>query len=183
MDSEDLNKLESINNISEFINFIKPYYPDLKIDNFLIEEIEKELLNIYIKLIGRIISFSPDNMRYFLKDYLLKYEIMNIRQIILGTIIGMSIEEKRRNVNFLVQEYLDNTEFIENLIKIHNLEEIQLYLKNTKYNEPIREGLTNFRNTNEIFVLESFLEQLYYKNFKKERKTLNKVENSMITLY
>ncbi|MBY8981680.1 MAG: V-type ATPase subunit [Candidatus Lokiarchaeota archaeon] len=183
MDSEALERIKSINDIHELINFIEPYYPDLSIKNYEIEEIEKKIYNIHIKLIGRLISSSPNNIRNFLRDFLLKYEIMNIRQIIIGSILGMNIEEKRNNINPIVHEYLDNTEFIENLIKITNIEEIQLYLKNTKYNYPVREGLLYFRSTNEVFVLESFLDQLYFINFKKSRKALNKIENAMISLY
>ncbi|MBY9007976.1 MAG: V-type ATPase subunit [Candidatus Lokiarchaeota archaeon] len=183
MNSEILEGLEKIDNIQELINFITPYYPDIKIKDYTIEEIEKELYKIYIKLVGRILSYSPLNIRYFLKDFLLKYEIINIQQIILGTIVGMNLEEKRNNINLLVQKYLDNTEFFENLIKMTNLEEIQLFLRNTKYNAPFREGILYFKNTNEIFVLDSFLDQLYFKNLVKKRRYLNKIENAMISLY
>ncbi|MBN1215936.1 MAG: V-type ATPase subunit [Candidatus Lokiarchaeota archaeon] len=183
MDSDSLKKIESIKNIKNLIEFISPYYPDINIKEYTIEKIEKELYKIYIKLIGRILSYSPLNLRHFLRDYLLKYEIMNIQQIILGTIIGMTTEEKRNNTNLIVHEYLDNIKFIEDLIKITSLEEIQLYLRNTKYNAPIREGILSFKNTNEIFVLEAFLDQLYYKNLARSKKALNSSEKEMIEMF
>ena len=45
----------------------------------------------------------------------------------------MNYEEKRKNINFLVETYLDNTEFIEEMLKFTNLDEIQLFLKKTRY--------------------------------------------------
>lgn len=122
-------------------------------------------------------------MRRFLKDYLLKYEIMNIKQIILGLIIGMKTEEIVKNVNFLIEEYLENTDFIKKLIEIKSLDAIQLYMKPTKYNKVIREGLLYFKNYNEIFVLEAFLDQLYYENLLKREIILNKKEKKMISLF
>lgn len=122
-------------------------------------------------------------MRRFLKDYLLKYEIMNIKQIILGLIIGMTNEEKSKNVNFLIEEYLENTDFIKKLIEISSLEEIQLYMKKTIYNKAIREGILYFKNNNEIFVLEAFLDQLYYFILLRRENMYNKKEKNMISLF
>ena len=122
-------------------------------------------------------------MRRFLKDYLLKYEIINIKQIILGLIIGMSNEEKSKNVNFLIEEYLENTDFIKKLIELSSLDEVQLYMKPTQYNKAIREGILYFKNNNEIFILEAFLDQLYYINLLQREKTYNKKEKYMISLF
>ncbi len=183
MDSGTLQKLKDITEIDEFIRFIEPFYPGLKIKDFSIEEIEKRLYYIYIKLIGKIILFSPINIRRFLKDYLLKYEIMNIKQIILGSIIGMSLEEKTKNVNFTVEEYLENTDFIKKLIELSSIDEIQLYMKRSRYYQVIREGILYFKNYNEIFVLESFLDKLYYTNMIKREKIYNPKEKAIISLY
>ncbi|MFX1322838.1 MAG: V-type ATPase subunit [Promethearchaeota archaeon] len=183
IDEKTLEKLKDFKEIEEFIGFIEPFYPDLKINEYSIEEIEKALYHIFFKLIGKIISFSPFNMRRFLKDYLLKYEIINIKQIILGLIIGMSNEEKSKNVNFLIEEYLENTDFIKKLIELSSLDEVQLYMKPTQYNKAIREGILYFKNNNEIFILEAFLDQLYYITLLQREKTYNKKEKYMISLF
>jgi len=113
----------------------------------------------------------------------MKYEIMNIKQIILGTILSMEEEEKRKKINFLVEEYLDNTDFIEKLLKLTSLGEIQLFMKKTVYNIAIREGILYFKNNNEVFVLEAFLDQIYYNHLKQQIKILNKKESVMISLF
>jgi len=183
MEESTLEKLEEIDDIKQFIEFINVYYPGLDPRSYTIEEIERELFHTYIKLIGKIILISPRNMRIFLKNYLIKYEIMNIKRIILGTILGMSIQNKSLLVNKLVEKYLNNTEFIDELIEISSLDEIQLFMKFTKYNKAIREGILYFKNTNEIFVLEAFLDQFYYENMKNEIKFLDQKEKSIISLY
>ena len=183
IDDNTLEKLKEFNEIEGFINFIEPFYPDLNIKENTIEEIEKALFHFFFKLIGDLISISPLNMRRFLKDYLVKYEIMNIKQIILGLIIGMNNEEISKNVNFLIEEYLENTDLIKKIIEAKTLEEIQLHMKPTKYSKVIREGFLYFKNYNEIFVLEAFLDQLYYENLSKRERILNKKEKKMISLF
>ncbi len=63
MNDISLRKLREINNIKDFFDFIKPYYPDINIKKETISEIEKALFHIYIKLIGRILYYSPEHMR------------------------------------------------------------------------------------------------------------------------
>ncbi len=183
MDEVTLQKLNEITEIKEFIEFISLYYPGINLNTYTIESIENALLQNYIKLIGKMMSHSPLNMRIFLRNYLLKYEITNIKAIILGTILGMSASEKSLIINKPVEKYLNHTDFIEELIEISSLDEIQLFLRPTKYNKVIREGILYFKNTNEIFVLEAFLDQLYYNNMKKESRLLNKKERKFISLY
>jgi len=180
---DDLDKLEKSEKIEDLIDIIKPYYPSLEIQKYTIVNIEKKIYNIYIKLIGKIISYSPMNLRNFLQDYLLKYEIMNLKQIISGIILGLDLEEKRNNINFLVQDFLDREEFMTDLLKLSSLEELRLSLRNTRYYKSVREGILYFRNNKEIFVLESFLDQLYYQNLVRERKNLSTLERKMIILF
>lgn len=183
IDNTTLVDIKKINNINEFIESIKIFYPNLKIKEFTIGKIELALYHNYIKLIGKIMLYSPPNMRSFLRNYLLKFELINIKNIIISSILGLDLEEKKRKVNFLVEEYLENTEFIEDLLKISSLEEIQLFMKKTKYYIPIREGISYFTNYNEIFVLEAFLDQFYYENLQSQLKSLKPKEKKIITLF
>lgn len=175
--------MKKFDDIKKFIEFISPYYPEIKISDYHIVEIEHALFHILIKLIGKILYFSPENMKLFLKAYLLKYEIANIKQIILGSIIGLSKSEKSERVNFLVEEYLERSEFIKDLLEITSLEEIQLYMKKTRYNKPIREGILYFKNTNEIFILEAFLDKLYYENLISTKPLYDRKEKAMMSLF
>ena len=183
MDEITLNKLKEIKHIQEFVEFIGFYYPEMIIRAHTIEEIERALFHTYIKIIGRIISYSPLSMRTFLKNFLLKYEVMNVKRIILGTILGMSTSDKSSLVNKLVETYLENTGFINDLLEISSLDEIQLFMRNSKYYESIREGILYFKRTNETFVLEAFLDRLYYENLHDELKSLRPKEKKMISLY
>lgn len=183
MEEVTLQKLDEITEITEFVELISRYYPGLNIKKYTIEEIEKALFHNYIKLIGKIMLHSPSNMRIFLRNYLMKYEITNFKRIILGTILGMSTTDKSLMVNKLVEDYLNHKDFINELIEISSLDEIQLFFRPTKYNRVIREGILYFKNTNEIFVLEAFLDQLFYNNLKNDLKLLNKKEKVLISLY
>ena len=183
MDDYTLKNFDTLTDIEDLISLISPYYPNLKISEYKIEEIEKALYDIFFKIIGKLIFISPLNLRLFLKDYLLKYEIMNIKQIILGVILGMTNEEKAKNVNMLIEKYLENTEFIKKLTETPSLERIQFIMKSTKYNKAVREGILYFNSKNEIFVLEAFLDQLYYINLLQRERIYNEKERVMISLF
>ena len=183
MDDHTLKNFDTLTDVEDLISLIAPYYPNLKISEYKIEEIEKALYDVFFKLIGKLIFISPLNLRLFLKDYLLKYEIMNIKQIILGVILGMTNEEKTKNVNMLIEKYLENTEFIKKLIETPSLERIQFVMKSTKYNKAVREGILYFNSNNEIFVLEAFLDQLYYLNLLQREHIYNDKERVMISLF
>lgn len=122
-------------------------------------------------------------MRKFLRNYLLTFEITNIKQIIITLIIGMPIKERRNRVNFLVEEYLDHTKFINDLLEKNTLDEIQLYLRGTKYNKPIREGILYFKNNKEIFVLEGFLDRLYYENLKEAHPSFKRKTKDIVASF
>ncbi|MFW9901372.1 MAG: V-type ATPase subunit [Candidatus Thorarchaeota archaeon] len=183
MDKSSFQKLDEITDINEFIEYISVYYPGLSFNAYTIEDIERALFHTYIKLIGKILSYSPENMRNFLKNFLTKFEIMNIKHVILGTILGMSTQEKSKMVNMLVEKYLNNTDFMKSLIEISSLDQIQLFLRRTKYHKVIREGILYFKKTNEIFVLEAFLDQLFYNTLADEIKFLNPKEKELISFY
>ncbi len=181
MDDNTIQKLEEIIDIRQFIEFISIFYPGFTVKSYTFEEIEKSLFHTYIKLIGRIIYISPKTMRLFLRNYLMKYEIINVKRVLRGTILGISVDKKLELVNMLVEKYLNNIDFMKELIEIPSLEEIQVFMRPTIYNKIVREGILYFKKTNEIFVLETFLDQLYYKNLKNEIKYLTQKEKIMIS--
>ncbi|MHA1435997.1 MAG: V-type ATPase subunit [Promethearchaeota archaeon] len=183
IDDNVLKQLNNIKDIKQFISIIKPYFPDTIFKEFTIEEIEKALIDFFIKLIGKIIFFSPENMRIFLRDYLIKFEIFNVKRIILGSILGMSMKEKSKKIHFIVEKYLNNTDFINLLIEKSTLKEIQLLMKGTKYDNAVREGILYFRNYNEIFVLNAFLDQIYYRNLAYRIRRYNVNERLIIEPY
>ncbi len=84
IDDVSLQNLKNFTDIKQFMEYIRPFYPDIKIKDYSTIEIEQVLYHTFIKLIGRILYSSPENMKRFLKDYLVKFEITNIKQIILS---------------------------------------------------------------------------------------------------
>lgn len=141
------------------------------------------LYHNYIKMVGKIMLYSPSNMKTFLTFYLLKFEIINIKQIIIGSILGLRVKDKKKMVNFVVEEYLDNTEFIDDLLKISSLDEIQYFMKKTRYNIPISEGISYFKKYREIFVLEAFLDKFYYENMIIQLNNLRAQERKIIETF
>lgn len=186
MDKNALNNLNKIDNINSLTQFIRKYYPGLDVNNLSMVEIEVAITNYYIKLIGQIMYFSPDTMNLFLRNYLLTYEIMNVKRIILSSIVGMNDGNKNTLVKYLVENYLGNNGFIEGLLEKSTLGEIQLYMneKRSLYNSALREGFQHFIHKKEVFVLEAFLDRLYYQTLVKNRKKfMSNEKKPLISLF
>lgn len=183
MNKNELRKLKEIKDFDEFIDSINPYYPDLIKKNYTAKEIEKVLNNTYLKLIGKILCHSPEGLSKFIKTLLLKYEIKNIKSIILGVIVEIDREDVIENLYLIAEEYLGKKDFIEELYRKANLDEIQLYLKKSIYYEIVREGINYFKRYNETFVLEAFLDQIYYKKLLLMKNLLKKKESKIILPY
>lgn len=183
MDENELKKLMEIKELDEFINLISPYYPDLTERNFNIKKIETILYNTYLKLIGKILYHTPEVLRNFINVLLLKYEIKNIKNIILGAMVESDKTEILDNIYLLAEDYLGRREFINELLDKTNLDEIQYFLKNSRYYETIREGINYFKKYNEVFILKAFMDQIYYKNLIAVKNKMKKRESEIINPY
>ncbi|MEJ2294400.1 MAG: V-type ATPase subunit [Candidatus Lokiarchaeota archaeon] len=183
LSKSEISKIQNITSIDELIGFIKPYYPDTSFKVHSVSEIEKSLYYSFFKLIGRILVNSSEELRQFLKYFLMKYEIYNIKNIILGTILNKTKKEKIDGTNFLIEELLDNENFIQELINKRSLNEIQLYMKKTNYYQVIKEGLDFYRRNQEIFVLAVYLDKLYYENLSRIKSRFSNIDFAIIETY
>ncbi len=179
----DINSAKNIKSIDELIEFIKPYYPDTSFKMLSISEIEKSLYHSFFKLIGRILVNSPDELRQFLKYFLMKYEIYNIKNIILGTILNRTKKEKLNDTNFIIEELLDNEDFIRELINKRTINEIQLFMKKTNYYQVIKEGLDFYKRNQEIFFLAVSLDKLYYEILSRIKSRFSKSDFEIMRIY
>ncbi|MFX1476775.1 MAG: V-type ATPase subunit [Promethearchaeota archaeon] len=183
LNKSEIVKIQSISSIDELIDFLKPYYPDTSFKVHSISEIEKSLYHSFFKLIGKILANSSDKLRQFLKYFLMKYEIYNIKNIILDTILKKTKKEKIDDTNFLIEELLDNENFIRDLIDKHNINEIQLFMKKTNYYQVIKEGLDFYKKNQDIFVLAVSLDKLYYENLSRVKPRFSNIDFEIIKTY
>ncbi|MFX1497593.1 MAG: V-type ATPase subunit [Promethearchaeota archaeon] len=183
LSKSELVKIQTITSIDELIEFLKPYYPDTSFKIHSISEIEKSLYYSFFKLIGKILVNSSEELRQFLKFFLMKYEIYNIKNIILGTILNKTKKEKTNGTNFLIEELLDNEDFIRELINKRTINEIQLYMKKTNYYQVVKEGLDFYKRNQEIFVLAVYLDKLYYEDLSRVKSRFSNIDFKIIETY
>ncbi|MFW5895388.1 MAG: V-type ATPase subunit [archaeon] len=183
MKEQDLKSIKKINQIEELLEYIKVFYPNLNVNQNRIVNFENALYNNYISLIGRILSYSPENMVMFLNDILVKFEIRNIKRIILNTILGKSKDTKRKQINYKAEVLLHHEEFFNKLLKLNTLDEILFHMEDTTYYKIIKEGLIYFRKNNEIFILEAFLDRKFYDNLIQNTEYFSKKERDIIIPY
>ncbi len=172
-----------MSSIDEVVEFLQPYYPNTSFKEKTISAIEKALYHSFFKLTGKILANSSKEVRAFLKNFLMKYEIYNLKEIILGTILGTEKKQILQNVNFIIEELLENEKFIRTAIEKRTLNEIQLYMKGTKYYQVINEGISFFKKNKEIFVLNAFLDKFYYESLMKIKNVYNIGDFGIIRTY
>ncbi|MEG3224738.1 MAG: ATP synthase A1 subunit C [Methanobacteriales archaeon Met13] len=151
MDIIDAKKMEETYNLVEEIPEYKKY-----LDKFPFEKaLDMQLAETH-ELIAKI---SPDKFKEFFEILLSRWDIKNIKNIIVAKEMGVGVEEiKDAIIPFgrLKKDVLDR------LIDSENIEEISEVLKGTEYYELIENTIPLYQEKKIILTLEASFDKYYY---------------------
>src|SRR6056297_171503 len=91
MTKKELGKIKDLSDFSGLISFAQRYFPGLKPKAETAEDFEKELWVIFFKIIEKILVSSPNMVQKFLKTYLIRFEIWNIRIAVIEILVKKEI--------------------------------------------------------------------------------------------
>lgn len=183
--------LRAITDLDNLVELLKKFYPNFQPKSITIADIERELWIIYFKIYERILAYSPSPMQIFLKNYLMKYEIANLRLIITGIIAGLTTEERNEYLYLAPAEILERKNFLRDLLNAQKLEDITMNLDNGEYAKVIKEGIKKYQETQELFFLYTTLDKYFYQSFfdaldyypKQERRLIKEYIQKNIDFY
>ena len=185
MEEEDFKKLESFSDLKSLAGFTSQFFPSFSIKGSGKDllEFERNLYNIFFKIIEKILIASPREMQNFLKSFLIPFEIQNLRMGIIHTITNVSntpnpqqkSNDKIRSMIYRrPQEILEREHIFKGLIKANNLQDILKLIKGTPYELILEREIQNYADTGEIFGLFQSLDRQNHLQMIKAAKKLPK---------
>jgi vacuolar-type H+-ATPase subunit C/Vma6 len=162
MTEKDLSRLANYQDIASLQAFAEKFFPGLKPSSNKVIDLERDLWEIYFKIIEKIISAAPLTIQNFIQIYLLKYEIRNIRVNLLGVFANISPEIRMTMVKERPVKMLGRLDLLHNLIKSKSIAEIENALNDSPYVQIFKTHMDSVKKSDEIFWLESGLDKMYY---------------------
>lgn len=176
MEIIDAKKLEEAYNLVEEVPEYKKY-----MDKFPFEKAMDMQLAETHELIAKI---SPKKFKDFFEILLSKWDINNIKTIIVAKEMGTGVEEIKDSI---IPFGTLRKDVIDRLIESENIEEIKEALKGTEYYELVQDTIPVYREKGIILPLEASFDKYYYDKLLETVPDTSKnkdvaVLNSMISI-
>ncbi len=140
---------------------------------------QENLIDIYIKTIKN----SPKKVKSFLKMYLLKFEVENIKALVKGVYAELSFEEKLAKIYLQVQDFLKNRAVFEEAAKAVNLKQLVSVLKKTEYSFVLSLGYKKYEENGSTMFFDILLDKAFYEKLYEEYQRLPKKEQKHARFY
>ena len=132
----------------------------------------ENLIETYIK----IIKNSPKKAAAFLRLYLQRFEIENIKALIKATNAKLSPEQKLGKIYFSVEIYLKHSAVIEEAAKAPDLRQTVNALKATEYASALKMGLGSYEEGGSTTCLDVLFDKHFYEKLCEAYQSLPKKE-------
>jgi V/A-type H+-transporting ATPase subunit C len=139
----------------------------------------ENLISTYIK----IIKNSPKNASKYLRLYLLRFEIENIKTLIKATNAELSPDQKIGRIYLPAEDYLKNRSFIEETAKAPDIKQIVKALKKTDYTPALNMGLQSYEEDGTTACLDVLLDKTFYEKLHDSYESLPKKEKPHALFY
>ncbi len=131
----------------------------------------------------KIVTYSPKNIQKFLKLYLLKFEIENVKTLVKSVHAKLTIQQKLARIYFSVEDFLGNRGLIEDAAKAATLKQLVESLKKTEYSTALNVGLTIYEETGSTVCFDVFLDKVFYEKLRDAYRALPRREKPHAVFY
>ncbi len=157
---EQLLELTNSRNLIELRKNLVSYYPKL---SKIAPSIDLERMHFifhedFIAKVNKIIQNSPYSARSFLMNFLIEFEIENLKTVLRSKLINKSISEISDKIHWQIEDYTGNKEIFNRIIKENDFKIIFNLLKKTEYGEFIKKAEKKYRETNSLLYINTFLD-------------------------
>ena len=139
----------------------------------------ENLISTYVK----IIKNSPKNASKYLRLYLLRFEVENIKALIKATNAKLSLEQKLGRIYLPAEDYLKNRSVIEETAKAPDIKQIVKALKKTDYAPALNMGLQSYEEDGSTTCLDVLLDKTFYEKLHDSYESLPKKEKPHAHFY
>jgi vacuolar-type H+-ATPase subunit C/Vma6 len=132
----------------------------------------ENLIGTYIK----IIMNSPKKTAEFLKHYLIRFEVENIKTIIKAVNAELHLEQKQAKIYFAPENYFNNLAIIEEALRASSINQVVSTLKKTKYSSALKMGFKSYEENTSTTCFDVLLDKYYYEELWAAFQSLPKKE-------
>jgi len=132
----------------------------------------ENLIGTYVK----IIINSPKKTAEFLKHYLIRFEVENIKTIIKAVNAELHLEQKQAKIYFAPENYLNNLAIMEEAIRASSINQVVSTLKKTKYASALKMGFKSYEENASTTCFDVLLDKFYYEKLWAAYQSLPKKE-------
>ncbi len=161
------------------------YYPVLTGSEPILdlERIHHAFHEDFIEKIHKIIRHSPNSARPFLMNFLIEFEIENLVTILRSRVIKKSASDISDRIHWQVEEYTNNKEIIENIIKKTDFPIIFDLLKRTFYEEFIIKAEKRYQDKKSLMYVNTFLDYAQIVLMMRSLDRLSKFDKKIASEY
>ncbi len=132
----------------------------------------ENLLETYIK----IIKSSPKNAAAFLRLYLFRVEVENIKTLIKAANANLSLEQKLGKIYLSAETFLKHRALLEETAKASDLKQTVTAFKRTEYASALKMGLGSYEEDGTTACLDVLLDKHFYEKLYDAYQSLPKKE-------
>ena len=132
----------------------------------------ENLIGTYIK----IITNSPKKTAEFLKHYLVRSEVENIKTIIKAVNAKLHLEQKQSKIYFAPEIYFNNLAIMEEAVRASSIKQVVSALKKTEYTSALKMGFGSYEKDASTTCFDVLLDKFYYEELWAAFQSLPKKE-------
>ncbi len=139
----------------------------------------ENLIETYIK----ITRHSPRNVEKFLRSYLLRFEVENIKTLLKTTNAKLSTEQRLGQIYIQVEDFFKHKTAIEEAAKAADLKQLVGALAKTDFAEALNFGLESYEESASIGCFDVLLDKSYYERLHEAFERLPGREKTHVFYY
>ncbi len=126
----------------------------------------------------KMIRNAPKNISAFLRLFLLRVEVENVKLLIKASNANLASEQKLDRIYFSAETYLKLRSTLEATAKASDLRQTVSSLKNTEYGLALKEGMVSYEEDGSTACFDVLLDKHFYEKLFDEYQNLPRNEKS-----
>jgi V/A-type H+-transporting ATPase subunit C len=144
---------------------------------------ERAFRESLIEVSTKIVQNSPETISSFIKTYLLKFEIENIKTILRAASVGLPYDEISQKLYLPVEVFLKRQDILLKAAMAIHVKSVVDNFKNTIYGPLLISGLQKYEETGSTKYFDILLDRMFYEHFGEKFKGLPKKEQEIAFFY
>jgi len=184
IDKKTLHSLAECRSSEELISRLKGsiYRNALRsIGNSSAEELQYIFKEELIRLYRRMLSFSPEEIQSFLRDYVSRFEIENLKALLKGKNVGIPQRTLVKRIHLSVEEIFGRRDLFTQAIKDKDVKSVIERFRETEYGPILLEGIQKYEETGSTKFFDFSLDRAYYENLLDSLGAIPQVDREMVS--